>query len=178
MHDEARARPAGGRAACIRLLALPAALGSAAFVLVYSLAHYLLVIRLGWIDPAEEAVDLLGPILFAVGFGYFLLVPRVALLPLVERGQFAVAMVMSILAAVPAISAQRFVREAAARRLAIATLAEVTGQPARYYQIARLSVDQSRCGADRTMVLRGRGRRGAGADGLRPQRPVARSAAR
>jgi rhomboid protease GluP len=131
---------------------------SALFTILYTLAHYVFVLRLHWVDPPESAIDLLGPAVLAAVLGYFFVAPRSACLRIdQEKRRDVLTMFASMLAAAPGICAQHYVREATAERLRLPSPDDVTGtRPVRYYEFDRWQADLERCSVWKSQRVEGK----------------------
>jgi rhomboid protease GluP len=134
------------------------AVASALFTVLYTLAHYVFVLRLHWVDPPESGIDLLGPAVLAAVLGYFFVAPRSACLRIAEEKRRDVLTVfVSMLAAAPGLCAQHYVREATAELLRLPSPDDVTGtRPVRYYEFDRWQADLEHCSVWKSQRVEGK----------------------
>lgn len=99
-----------------RLLVWPVVAGSFLFTAIYAALYALLVVRLRLLAPRVPTSDFIVPGFFAVLFGWVVISPRAACLPAKrDDSRFTLVLLVSIIAAVPALFALHYVRESMSR---------------------------------------------------------------
>lgn len=141
-----------------RLLVWPVVAGSFLFTAIYAALYALLVVRLRLLAPRVPTSDFIVPGFFAVLFGWVVISPRAACLPAKrDDSRFTLVLLVSIIAAVPALFALHYVRESMSRVARVADPAAIlTTPPERYYEIATFDIDRAACGVARKTNVRGR----------------------
>ncbi len=144
----------------IRLILLPLVTIAIGFIVFYTFLHWLLIIKMGLLDPKEELVELWLPMALPAIPVWIWMRPRLKLLALQRKGKdtaFGYHMVAVLAIAVPAIIAQAYIHSATGRLTALNTINEISGKaPTLYYTLNRHYIDKDNAGINYTFDVGGK----------------------